>query len=94
MHEDILAAAVPNDEPKPFPGGVELNRAELLDRSLVRRCLWALGPGTPSGLLLGGTGADAQDLGYLLAFLAGPDPTSRVAPGGTVLLPLRSTTLT
>jgi hypothetical protein len=32
------------------------------------------GPGTPSGLLLGGTGADAEDLGYLLAFLAGPDP--------------------
>src|SRR6266571_4824658 len=74
MHENILAAAIPHDEPEPFIGIVPFHRAELLDGGLVRRCLWALGPGTPSGLLLRGAGVDAQDLGYLLTLLARPDP--------------------
>src|SRR6202035_2994311 len=73
-HENILAAVVPHDEPEPFLGVVPLHRTDPLDRGLIRRCMRALGPRTPSGLLRRGAGVDAQDLGYLLALLARPDP--------------------
>src|SRR5208282_1137352 len=75
MHEDVLAAAVPHDEPESFVGVVPLDRADFLDRGLigglVRR---PRGSGTPRRLLARGAGVDAQDLGYLLALLARPDP--------------------
>src|SRR5437764_1510967 len=65
MHKNVLAAAVPHDEAEPFIGGVELHRADLLDRGLVGRCIGSLGPRTPRLLLLRGAAGDAQDFRYL-----------------------------
>ena len=68
MHENILAAAVPHNEPEPFRGGVELHRAELLDGGLIGGSIRGpLGPGTPRWLLQRGARVDAQDFGYLQA---------------------------
>src|SRR5712691_136100 len=65
MHENILAAAVPHNEPEPFLSGVELHRAELLDGGLIRWRVRALGPRTQGRLLRRGAGVDAQDLRHL-----------------------------
>jgi hypothetical protein len=35
MHENVLAAAVPDDEPKPLIAVVPFDRAELLDGGLI-----------------------------------------------------------
>jgi len=43
-HENILAAAVTDDEAEPFIGGIELDRPDLLDRGLIGVLIRRLGP--------------------------------------------------
>jgi hypothetical protein len=93
-HKNVLAAAVANDEAEPFVGGIELDGAGLLDHGLIGALIRPLGPGTPWRFVKRGAGIDTEEFGDLLALLPGPTRTSSVAPGGTALLPLRSTTLT
>jgi hypothetical protein len=35
MHEDVFAAAVPDDEPKPLVAVVPFHRTDLLDGGLI-----------------------------------------------------------
>jgi hypothetical protein len=81
MHENVLAAAVANDEAEPFVGGIELDSADLLDRDLIGGLIWPLGPRAPRRLLERCAGVYAQDLGYLLALLALPNPNLERGPG-------------
>src|SRR3954469_11283330 len=70
MHEDVLAAAVPDDEPEPLIWVVPLHRADLLDGDLIRGLKRSLRPCSPRLLWRRGGHVDIQDLGDLQALLA------------------------
>src|SRR6267142_1659084 len=69
MHENVLAAAVADDEPEPFIRVVPFHRADLLDGGLIGGLVRPFGPRAPRLLLQRRTGVDAQDFGYLHALL-------------------------
>jgi hypothetical protein len=73
-HENVLSAAVADDEAEPPIGGIKLDRAGLLHRGLTGALIRPLGPRTPRRLLERGRGIDTEDLGYLHALLARADP--------------------
>src|SRR3954452_17714154 len=73
-HKNVLAAAVADDEAEPFVGGIELDRAGLLDHGLIVALLRPLGPGTPWRFVKRGAGIDTEEFGDLLALLPRPDP--------------------
>src|SRR4051794_35930886 len=70
MHEDVLAAAVPDDEPEPLIWVVPLHRADLLDGDLIRGLKRSLRPCSPRLLWRRGGHVDIQDLSDLQALLA------------------------
>src|SRR3954453_5560457 len=86
MHEDVLAAAAPDDEPEPLIWVVPLHRTDLLDGDLIRGLTRSLRPCSPRLLLQRGRGVDTQDLGDLQAFLARcrPDFQAGARRHGTV----------
>src|SRR2546429_7394680 len=65
MHKNVLAAAIPDNEPEPFIGVVPFHRADLLDGGLIGGLVRPFGSRAPRLLLQRGAGVDAQDLGYL-----------------------------
>ena len=92
MDENILAPAVPDDEPEPFIGVVPLHRTDLLDGGLIGGLIRPFGSWAPRLLLQRGARVDAQDLGYLQTLLTRRRPDFE--RGTRQLLPERSTTLT
>src|SRR3954447_11540266 len=86
MHENILAAAVPDDEAEPLIWVIPLHRAGLLDSGLVGGLTRSLRPCSPRLLLQRGRGVNTQDLGNLQAFLARcrPDFQAGARRHGTV----------
>src|SRR4051794_8207408 len=86
MHEDVLAAAVPDDEPEPLVWVIPLHRADLLDSGLVRGLTRSLRPCSPRRLLQRGRGVNTQDLSNLQPFLARcrPDFQAGARGHGTV----------
>src|SRR5216683_7413712 len=75
MHENVLPAAISNDEPESFVGVVPFHRADLLDGGLIGGLVRPFWSWAPRLLLQRGAGVDTQNLGYLQALLArrGPD---------------------
>src|SRR6266851_39095 len=69
MDENVLAPAVPDDEPEPFIGVVPLHRTDLLDGGLIGGLIRPFGSWAPRLLLQRGARVDAQDLGYLQTLL-------------------------
>src|SRR3954451_15220626 len=79
MHENVLAAAVPDDEPEPLIWVVPLHRADLLDGDLIRGLKRSLRSCSPRLLLQRGGHIDTQDLGNLQALLARCRPDFQVS---------------
>src|SRR4051812_39682797 len=86
MHENVLAAAVPDNEAEPFVWVIPLHCADLLDSGLVRGLTRSFSPCSPRLLLQRGRGVNTQDLSNLQAFLARcrPDFQASTRRHGTV----------
>src|SRR4051794_11207194 len=71
MYENVLAAAVPDDEAEPLIWIIPLHRADLLDSGLIGGLTRSLRPCSPRLVLQRGSRIDTQDFGDLQALLAG-----------------------
>jgi hypothetical protein len=69
MHEDVSAAAVPDDEAEPLIGVVPFHRTGLLDGGLIGGSIGTLRSWAPRLVLQRSARVDAEDLGYLQTLL-------------------------
>jgi hypothetical protein len=81
MHENVFAAAIPDDEPEPFIRVVPLYRTDLLDGDLIRALVRPFGSWAARLFLQRGAGVDSQDLGYLHALLTRRRPDFKGCAG-------------